>query len=213
MKDRETVILLHGILNPCVIMIPAARRLRKEGYQTFVWGYPGSRNTVEAHAASLRKFVESIPGDRPIHFVGFSLGAIVIRYMLTNLPIPRAGRFVMIGPPNHGCAMAEELSAKPWFPWIYGNKSIRQLFPSAAAFRKVCGIPPVEFGIIAGGTGDARGFAQGWGEDNDSTVTVASTRLSGAKDFVVLPYWHMPLVWARPTLDRVVHFLREGTFQ
>jgi triacylglycerol lipase len=209
----ETVVLLHGILTPRWIMWPIARRLRKEGYRTALWAFPGSRSVVETHAAALRSYVDTLPGEGPIHFVGFSLGAIVARYLLAHVPMPRAGRFVMIGPPNHGSALAEYLFKYRWFRWSFGTTSVRQLFPGATAFFEACGIPPVEFGIIAGGTGDARGFASAWNEDNDGTVTVESTRLPGARDFIRLRCLHMLLVFARVTQDQVVYFLRHGSFQ
>lgn len=48
--------------------------------------------------------------------------------------------------------------------------------------------------------------------DNDGTVSVESTRLEGAKDFLMLPYAH-PVIQMMPrTVRNVVSFLREGTF-
>ena len=193
-------------------MWPLARRLRREGYDARLWGYPGSRKPVEDHAATLAAYVQTIPGNGPIHFVGFSLGAIVTRFLLASSPLARAGRFVMIGPPNHGCGKAEYLYRYRWFRWFYGDQSILQLFPSHKAFYKTVGTPPVEFGIIAGGKNDERGFLSGFGEDNDGTITVASARLEGARDFIVLPHWHTPLVWARDTQDQVTAFLKDGYF-
>jgi pimeloyl-ACP methyl ester carboxylesterase len=193
------VVLLHGILNPRWVMLPLARRLNKEGFNATLWSYPGSRKPVEAHAANLAAHLKTLPGQGPVHFVGFSLGSLVIRYMLSNFPLDNAGRFVMIGPPNHGSAKAEALYQSALFRWIYGKHSIRQLFPSAVDFYARCGIPPVEFGIIAG--------------EHDEAVSVASARLEGAKDFVLSPHTHMSLIWARHTADQTVHFLKNGKFQ
>ena len=209
---KETVVLLHGILNPSLIMAPLARRLKKEGYATFLWAYPGRQKKIEAHANALERFLKTIPGTGPIHFVGYSLGSIIARYLLANRRLPRAGRFVMIGPPNHGCEKAESLYRKhAWFRLIYGTQSIQQLFPHSS-FYKTCGVPRVPFGIIAGGTGTRYGFIPWMGEDNDGTVTVSSARLKGAKDFIVLRHAHLPIVWADDTAEHTVRFLKTGAF-
>lgn len=209
----ETVVLIHGILNPRLIMAPLAHRLKKEGYATLLWAYPGSRQKIEAHAKALEDVVKTVPGSGPIHFVGYSLGAIVARYLLSRRTIPRAGRLVMIGPPNNGCKKAEDLyRAHAWFRRIYGAQSIRQLFPSSS-FYKTCGTPRVPFGIIAGGTGTRSGFIPWMGEDNDGTVTVASARLKGAGDFIVLRHAHVPLSWADDTAECTVRFLKTGGFR
>ena len=193
------VILVPGILNPGWVMAPLAWRLKKEGFEPLIWTYPGSRKQVEEHAADLAAYVKTLPGHEPVHFVGFSLGALVVRYLLSNMPFARAGRFVMIGPPNHGSARAEKFHRIALFRWMYGNRSIRQLFPSAVDFYTRCGIPSVEFGILAG--------------RYDPAVSISSARLEGAKDFMVLNHAHITLLWARETGHYVTHFLKNGKFQ
>jgi pimeloyl-ACP methyl ester carboxylesterase len=147
--DKERVVLLHGILNPRWVMWPLARRLRREGFEPMVWAFPGSRRYIEELSQSLGKFVNSIPGNAPIHFAGFSLGSLVARHYLSTAPPRRAGRFVMIGPPNHGCQKAQDLYRFAWFRWLYGHHAIRQMFPGSDFFRSI-GIPKVEVGVIAG---------------------------------------------------------------
>ena len=127
-------------------------------------------------------------------------------------PVAAGSRFVMIGPPNNGCEIAEELYHHRIFRWAYGERAIRQLFASDKAFHEECGIPPIEFGIIAGGKGDVKGFYSGLGHDNDGTVTVASTRLQGARDFIILPHTHMGLLISKQVSRQVEHFLQEGNF-
>ena len=50
--------------------------------------------------------------------------------------------------------------------------------------------PHFEFGILAGGKGDGRGYNPLIPGDDDAVVTVESTRLAGARDFRVLPVLH-----------------------
>jgi len=210
--SQQTIILVHGLLNKPFVMNGIAKVLRKEGYPVYNWGYPSASRTIEEHAAALDHYVKSIKPNRRIHFVGYSLGAIIIRYMVTHYRIPHEGRFVMIGPPNHGSELAEHYDQYAWFRMLYGDESIKELFPSRKAFFKECGIPRMSFGIIAGGKGDGKGYSDGLPGDNDGMVSVASAHLEGASDFVILRHRHLPLIFSEETAQQTLHFIQTGKF-
>lgn len=210
---KETVVLVHGIMNKPFVMDRIADRLEQEGYEVQNWGYPSTEGLIEQHAASLNELLLGLAGQTKIHFVGFSQGAIIIRYTLTHYAIKNAGRFVMIAPPNHGSEMAQDFYQYAWFRGLYGDKSIKQLFTRQNEFLKTCGIPKVEFGIIAGGKGDGKGFSARIPGDDDGAISVASTRLEGMRDMIILPHQHTPLVFAGETASQVVQFLKEGKFK
>jgi len=193
-------------------MTPIARRIRREGYRVINWSYPARSRLIEEHAARLDELVRSIDGDGPIHFVGFSLGGIISRYYLTHYTSPRAGRLVMIGSPNLGTAKVDVFYSRRWFRWIYGTKSMAQLQASNRLFFEEMGIPRIEFGIIAGGRGDDRGFSRLLNGDDDGAVSVASAKLEGGTDFILLPHTHTVLVLAPETVRQVEAFLRHGRF-
>jgi pimeloyl-ACP methyl ester carboxylesterase len=206
------VVLLHGILNPALIMARIVRRLRRDGYRVVNWGYPGRNRLIEEHAADLDAVIRSVDGDGPIHFVGFSLGGLVIRYYLTHYDSPRAGRLVMIGSPNQGTEKVDAFYPRRWFRWLYGTRSMAQLRATNRRFFDEMGVPPVEFGIIAGGRGDERGFSRLLDGDDDGAVSVRSAKLEGAADFILLPHTHTMLVLAPETARHVAVFLRDGRF-
>lgn len=208
----ETVVLLHGILNPAMIMAPIARRLRREGYRVINWGYPGRSRLIEEHAAALDALVRRVDGDGAIHFVGFSLGGLVIRYYLTHYESPRAGRLVMIASPNLGTAKVDVFYSRRWFRWLYGTRAMAQLRASNRRFFDDMGVPKVVFGVIAGGRGNARGFSRLLEGDDDGAVPVESAKLDGAADFILLPHTHTMLVLASDSIRQVVAFLRDGRF-
>ncbi len=211
-EGAPVAILLHGIMNKPFVMDRIARKLRQEGYEVHNWGYASTGGLIEEHAAKLYAFTQTLEPNRPLYFVGFSQGAIIIRYTLTHYTIPKVQRLVMVAPPNNGCEIAENFYKYAWFRGLYGDKSIKQLFAKQNEFLKTCGIPKTEFGIIAGGRGNDQGYSSRIPGDDDGTVSVESTRLSGAKDFIVLPYQHTPLVLASSTAQQVSAFLKEGHF-
>ncbi len=189
-----------------------AKVLEKEGYIVENWGYPSTKKTIEEHAASLDQHLRTLKKTKKIHFVGFSQGAIVIRYMTTHYRIAHKGRFVMIGPPNHGSELAEHYYKYAWFRMLYGDESITELFPHRKDFFKECGIPSMPFGIIAGGAGDEKGFSDRLPGDDDGMVSVESARLEGAADFILLRHRHLPLVFSDETARQTLHFIQTGRF-
>lgn len=212
-EPKEVVILVHGIMNKPFVMDRIAKRLRQEGYDVRNWGYPSTGGLIEQHANNLYRLISGLESRGKINFVGFSQGAIIIRYTLTHYPIKNAGRFVMIAPPNHGCELAQDFYQYAWFRGLYGDKSIKQLFVQQNDFLRSCGIPQVEFGIIAGGKGDGKGFSRRIPGDDDGTISVASARLEGARDMIILPHRHTPLVFASETASEAAYFLKEGKFK
>lgn len=70
--------------------------------------------------------------------------------------------------------------------------------------------PKCEFAIIAG----ARNNPAGWNPfipgDDDGTVTVESTRLTGAADFSTIQTTHTSLLRNAEALDQTLRFLNEG---
>jgi hypothetical protein len=72
--------------------------------------------------------------------------------------------------------------------------------------------PQCEFGIIAGGLGNDTGFNPLLPGDNDGVVTVASARLEGARDMMVVPSLHTALIINPKVFEYTLHFLEHGDF-
>jgi hypothetical protein len=186
--------------------------LAREGFDVVNWGYDSRAGTIEDHARALHEAVQALPPDRPLHFVGFSLGSLIIRYYLGHYDVPQAGRFVMIGPPNHGSELADALFPATWFRAVAGSDATAQLRASNHAFFDALGAPSVDVGIIAGGRGDGVGFSDALPGDDDGRVLVESARLEGAVDFIVLPHRHVILLVANDAIHQIVSFITSGRF-
>jgi pimeloyl-ACP methyl ester carboxylesterase len=211
--DRnETVILLHGVLGHPVMMKKIEWTLERAGYTVMNIGYASRGKMVEEAAADLAEQVRSLNSSSKIHFVGFSLGSIIIRYYLSHTPPENAGRFVMIAPPNHGSELADTLYPYGWFRFLYGDKAITQLLASNRAFYSEVGIPTVPFGIIAGGLCNGKGLSRNLPGDDDGSVSLQSARLEGAADFFIIRGQHTGLLLEQETADQVVSFLASGQF-
>lgn len=213
-QSKEVVILLHGVLRTPMSMKIIELRLEKEGFDVLNYGYHSRQKIIENHAKDLAEFLQTQefePTDT-VHFVTHSMGSLVARYFLSHYKLNHAGRFVMIAPPNQGSSMADYLSEKKWYRWIWGAPA-EQFLTADSSFAKNAGIPPREFGIIAGGKGDGAGWNPIISGDDDGTVSVEQTKLDSMKDFIVIRNLHSLLLWDKEAVEQIVAFLKNGEFE
>jgi len=216
----QAVIVLHGLLRSRSSMSKLCRHLANDGqFTVFNVAYPSTRRDVAGHAAALARIIENLHGIDEIDFVAHSLGNIVIRHYLADYtdeaagrsPDPRIKRFVMLGPPNHGSLAAVAVSENSLFTTMAGRPG-QQLGRTWGNLKGKLATPAFEFGIIAGGRQDHQGFNPLLPDDNDGTVTVASTRLAGATDFVVVPTMRSLMINDAKVIEYTLRFLRKGYF-
>jgi pimeloyl-ACP methyl ester carboxylesterase len=206
----EAVILIHGLVRSSKSMRTLAQHLEDDadGLQTFSFTYPSTRVDIAQAARYLNSAIESLEGIERIHFVAHSMGGLVVRAWAAEHSDPRIGRLVMIATPNMGAELAERNTA---YRVVLGPAG-QQLTPAQDGFIAKLPTPEFEFGVIAGGNGESgyNPFIQG---DNDGTVSVASTRLAGAADFVVVDRLHTFIVSAPETAEYTARFLKTGRFR
>lgn len=190
----DLVVLVHGMGRSALSMWPLARALEREGFRTECWDYLSTRHDVPELCAQLAAHVAALdapPGTR-VHFVGHSLGNLLIRGALGEQPPAATGRVVMLAPPNRGAAAADAWA--PWLGWLW--KPLPQLGVGGVACALP--VPPLQIGVIAGGT--------------DGKVDVEETHLAGETQHVVVDAGHSFLMLRRDVQELTVRFLREGGF-
>lgn len=205
----KAVVLVHGIIRSSKSFANMQRRLQQEGYHVFGFDYPSTRVTIDDSAAYLERVVESLEGIDEINFVVHSMGGLVVRAYLGKGHDERIGRVVMIGVPNRGARMADHLKGVPLFKAVFGPAG-QQLVSDPAGFPSTLATPDAEFAVIAGGRGNIRGYNPLIPGDDDGTVSVSSTRLPGAADFIMVPGIHSFLMNHTECVDCTVRFLKTG---
>lgn len=184
------------------------RRLRARGFKPIGFSYPSVRRSLDENADALWRACERIAGPT-VHFVGHSLGGIVILRMIRRHAGQRPGRIVALGSPFLGSAVALHRSARP-----LGSRIIGRAMAEAASGSEV--IPwtgPQEIGVIAGTTPFGIGTLLGpLATPHDGTVMVEETRLPGAKDHRAVRATHTALLFSREVADLVGSFLEHGRF-
>ena len=135
-------------------------------------------DTIEQAAGYLHSLIESLTDVSKISFVAHSMGGLVVRRYLQDHSDPRIHRMVMLGTPNSGAELADMLKQNMIFQTVYGPAG-QELVTDPGGTIGTLPTPTFEFGVIAGGKGDARGFNPLLPGDDDGTVTITSAR---AKD-------------------------------
>jgi pimeloyl-ACP methyl ester carboxylesterase len=214
----EMVVLLHGVASSHWQMSPLAARLKRDGYDVVNLAYPSRSVTIEKLAAKwlpahLRE-CEAEAAPR-VHFVTHSMGGIVLRQWIARSPRPdNLGRVVMIAPPNAGSEVSDRLAHFPPYHWIIGVNAGR-LGTRATDLPRALGPWPADappLGIIAGDRSFSPLSTLVLPGRHDGKVTVASTRLEGMKDGIVLHHSHTLLPFRADTIAQVRRFLRDGEF-
>lgn len=211
-QGGHVVMLVHGLGRSSGAFSVLEDSLRREGYETANVNYPSTRLGIAEHADNLEHIIETLEGAETLSFITHSLGGLVVRDLLARESAWReriaVHRLIMIAPPNKGSQIADRLQALPAYRWLTGESG-QGLTTEAAARLPV---PEIEFGIIAGGRGNANGFNPLLPGDNDGLVTVAETALHGAQDFLLVGTTHGLIDDHPQTIDATLAFLRGGRF-
>ena len=206
------VILLHGAIRSSKSLKKMGLALVEDGYMVVPFDYPSSKAGIEMSADYLQQVIERLDGISRIHFVTHSMGGLVVRSWSGRYRDKRVGRLVMMGVPNYGARMADHLKGNLLFRLLYGQAG-QQLRSDPEGFISNLPVPKFDFGVIAGQAGTARGFNPLVPGDDDGTVSVDSTRLSGATDFVSIRAGHSFLMFNPQVIEWTVRYLKHGHFR
>jgi len=216
----RVVLVLHGMIRTRRAMLPLAQHVDDTLSDATVvcLSYPSTRASVADHAARLARVVENLgSGVTQIDFVGHSLGNIVVRHYLADQVAargevdPRFGRMVMIAPPNRGSLRAMAWSQRRLFQIVMGCPG-QELSVGWQQLKSRLATPPFKFGIIAGAKGNGRGWKRYLPGDDDGCISVATTRLAGAHDFINVKARHTFIMNHRVVQEYTARFLAARHF-
>lgn len=216
MSGLRSVVLLHGLGRNSQIMAKMAEQLTADGYRVLNLEYPSTlypiTELVDWIAPQIQAF--NIDTNYSLYFVGHSLGSLITHFFIKKYRPPNLNRVVALGPPYQGSAIVDHLSQYNWYKKIYGPAAL-ELTTRAEGICHRLGRVDYELGVIAGDRWYFLDwfFAKYWlKQPNDGKVAVASTRIEGCRDHIVLPVNHVFFPTFPEVLQQTAYFLDHGTF-
>lgn len=205
------VLLAHGLWMTGLETTLLRQRLNRAGFNVTVYHYASLTAQAAGVRAALAERIRALAGSSsaPVHLVGHSLGGVLLAQVAESDPSLPIGRMVLLGAPVHGSGTAHALARLPGGAIVLGALADSELThgergPWRGRF---------ELGIIAGTHGIGVGrLIHAISEPNDGTVSVAETRLVGARAYLEIRASHMGLLLSRAVAANVAEFLANGRF-
>jgi len=212
--DKECVILLHGLARSATAMETMQQALDNAGYYTVNVDYPSRNYSVEMLSAiaippALAQ-CEANNSER-IHFVTHSMGGILLRDYLKDHRIAALGRVVMLGPPNQGSQVVDNLKDIPGFEAFNGPAGMQLGTRKADIPRQ---LPEVDFelGVIAGSSSINLMLSTMLPNPDDGKVSVANTFVNGMCAHLTIAVSHPYLMKRQAGIKQTLYFLQNGRF-
>lgn len=210
----EIVVLVHGFFKDYRDMDYLNHYLKKQGYNLASPMFPTTMGSLVECSHKLSTYIDNLnlSPDDTLHFVGHSMGGLIIRHCLAFRNINHLGRCVLIATPNQGSFLADIALKFLRYSPINPFKSMSSLRTSAEDIPEPINSPPPKIGVIAG-TNSNLILGNLLQSQNDGRVEVNSTRFRGMTDFITLPYGHHEIHHTKIAARLIDFFLKNGTFE
>lgn len=200
---------MHGLWLPGEESLVLKHHLAEEFAHELHWfRYFGASESMSDITARLAAFVQELAASE-VHFVGHSLGGLVLYRLLERFPEQPPGRVVFLGVPCVTSRAAQHAAMFGPLAQLMGPTVAEELLtPQERRWTH-----PHPLGVVAGNQPLGLGqFFAHFDEENDGTVAVSETRIPGATDQLTLPVSHLGMLLSARVAHEVGNFLTRGQF-
>jgi triacylglycerol esterase/lipase EstA (alpha/beta hydrolase family) len=217
--DDEVVVLAHGLGRSGWAMWKFAQRLEDANYKVCRLDYATLGESVNDVLTETSKQIDAcIINVANVHFVGHSLGGLVIRAYLQESKLiheeVNVGKVVLIGTPNKGSELADHFKDS-WLMDIGGGISRALVTGNDSLGNSLgnnLGEVGYDVGIIAG-TKSSSLTREKFIGPNDGLVSVESAKLINMNDFITIDVGHSQMRYNLDVSEQTIHYLQNGTFK
>lgn len=199
---NRPAVIIHGLWMNRAVMGLLARRLNQHGLDCHLFGY-STRAPKDQVVAQLADWLEKREITAP-HFVGHSLGGLVIGHYLRQHPPKPDQRVVLLASPINGSRVARQLARFAPARWAMGASFNESL----AAGLQDWPYPPQTLMIAANRPrGPGRLIPHGLTAENDGTVNLSETQHPRLDQHIQIHTSHLFMVFNRHTAELIAAYL------
>jgi len=204
----EDVVLAPGLWNPGGFLWPLAVRLRRAGFVPHIFAF-GGRGNFDASVERLARFARQACEGRPAHFIGYSLGGVLVLETLNRHPELSVASALLVGAPVRGSLAGRRFGEGRFGRWLLGG-SVSRWGERGARWTR-----PQALGVIAGTVPVGLGRAVGGRlpDPNDGVVRVEETAVDGMAAHALVPQAHSAMLVSASVARLAERFLRTGRFE
>ncbi|MCV6607985.1 MAG: hypothetical protein OIF32_07230 [Campylobacterales bacterium] len=210
-KNNEAVILIHGFGRSETSMWYFKNKLEEAGYGVKTVGYSSLNQDMDGIKKEVYTDIDSqdLSNYKKVHFVGHSLGGLLVRSYLGEKKIENLGNVVIMGSPNKGTPAVDVFKNKWWFSLL--GPAVKELGTSGTKFLTSLKKPYYNLGAIAGDS-EIESYEYVLKGADDGLVTVESAKVEGMRDFIVLDSSHTMMRYNKSVIKQTIYFLKKGKF-
>jgi pimeloyl-ACP methyl ester carboxylesterase len=210
--NKEIIVLLHGLGRNNTSMWLLASRLEEAGYYVQRVGYSSLHQNPDEILKDISSQINQCcqRHAQSVHFVGHSLGGLMIRAYLQDNKVNKLGRVVLLGTPNKGTEAVDHFS-DGWLIDLLGPTA-RALGTGNESFPNSLQAPYYPVGIIAGERKNKLIDPVIPGRD-DGVVSIEATKIDAMTDFVIIETSHIMMRYDREVADQTIEFIKRGAFK
>ncbi|WP_374634411.1 esterase/lipase family protein [Ferrovibrio sp.] len=143
---------MHGLARNPASLARLETACKAAGYHTLNWGYPSRDDSIAGLLARFRGLCDTLAKQPAVtHFIGHSLGGLLLRAGLIDPVGFPLGRLVTIASPHRGSGIVARLRETPLAPLlpVVMGKPVYELAPDAP-WLQTLGWPAMQIGAIGG---------------------------------------------------------------
>jgi len=202
----ELVVLVHGLWMRGFTLAALRKRLEREGFAVDTFDYASVFHSPAVSVERLQQRVR-LSKSKKVHFVGHSLGGLMVLQALQKEPELATGRVVCLGTPLRGSAVARGLGGLPGGNFVIGkNLDILrdgiEHWTGTNEVGAIAGRLPYGLGVAVGGLS----------APHDGTVSVEETKVPGLTDHCIVDATHSGLPFSEEAARQTIAFLTTARF-
>lgn len=210
------IVLLHGLARDRRIMQPLEHFLAEQTSEPiYNFSYPSRGGDFPYLVGYIKsKLLDKCDQSTPMHFIGHSMGGIIIRLLLQQWRPAQLGRVIQVGSPNRGTPVVDFLNATGLFKYIYGIAASRLGTDDESVIHELRSVD-YDLGILAADQVEWKDLFFDkfvFNCSNDGLVSVESTRDPAMKDYTLVPASHVGVISDPQSLQQIWHFIQNGSF-